>query len=212
MMTSGTSSSRHKTEGVVMQRPERSLKYRLQLIWFVVAMAAAVPAAGAAAELEGVTFAESYQAGSTTMRLHGVGLARFLRTIKVYVAALYLAPGAKPETVLDDVPKRLELSYFRALKAGDFGRAADKVLADNLSPATIAALKPRIERLHRLYEDVKPGDRYGLTYVPEVGTELALNGQRKGIIEGADFAAAYFSIWLGPDPINEALKDGLLNR
>jgi hypothetical protein len=146
------------------------------------------------------------------MRLHGVGLAKFLRTIKVYVAALYLAPGVKPETVLDDVPKRLELSYFRPLKAGDFGQAADKVLSDNVSQATITALKPRIEQMHRLYEDVKPGDRYGLTYVPGVGTELALNGQRKGVIEGADFAAAYFAIWLGPDPINEVLRDGLLKR
>ncbi|MBK9111219.1 MAG: chalcone isomerase family protein [Nitrospira sp.] len=56
---------------------------------------------------------------------------------------------------------------------------------------------------------MKPGDRYGLTYLPGVGTELALNGERKGIVEGADFAAAYFAIWLGPDPINEALKEGL---
>ena len=85
-------------------------------------------------------------------------------------------------------------SYFRAIQAGDFGRAAMKVLADNMSPATITRLKPRIEQLHRLYQDVKPGDRYGLTYLPGVGTELALNGERKGIVEGADFAAAYFAI------------------
>ncbi|HSA61768.1 MAG TPA: chalcone isomerase family protein [Nitrospiraceae bacterium] len=165
-----------------------------------------------AAEIEGIAFSDSYRAGSITMPLRGVGLAKFLRTIKVYVGALYLQPGVEPDMVLSDVPKRLELSYFRALKAGDFGQAADKVLADNVPPATIATLKPRIERMHRLYEDVKPGDRYGLTYLPGVGTELALNGQRKGIIEGADFAAAYFAIWLGPDPINEALKEGLLNR
>lgn len=165
-----------------------------------------------AAEIEGVTFAESYQAGSVTMPLYGVGLAKFLRTIKVYVGALYLGPGVTPGKVLEDVPKRLELSYFRGLKAGDFGQAANKVLSDNVSPMTIAALKPRIEHMRRLYEDVKPGDRYALTYLPGIGTELALNGQRKGIVEGADFAAAYFAIWLGPDPINQSLKEGLLAR
>ncbi len=165
-----------------------------------------------AMEIEGVTFSDTYRTGSLTMSIHGVGLAKFLRTIKVYAGALYLEPGVRPDMVLGDVPKRLELSYFRALKGGDFGEAANKVLSDNVSQDTIERLTPQIERLHRLYQDVKPGDRYGLTYVPGIGTELALNGERKGIIEGADFAAAYFAIWLGPDPISAALKEGLLNR
>jgi Chalcone isomerase-like len=187
-------------------------RFPLWLVGFAVAGLVIVTPAAWAAEIEGVTFSDSYRANSITMPLQGVGLAKFLLTIKVYVGALYLGMGVTPEAVLGDVPKRLELSYFRALKAGDFGQAANKVLSDNVSQATIASLKPRIEQMHRLYEDVKPGDRYGLTYIPGVGTELALNGQRKGIVEGADFAAVYFSIWLGPDPINEVLKEGLLNR
>lgn len=165
-----------------------------------------------AAELEGVSFAESFQAGSTRMRLHGIGLARFLRTIKVYVAALYVGGETTVEHVLDDVPKRLELSYFRSLEGSDIARAAEKNLADNVPSAMIAALRPRIDRMHRAYENVKPSDRYALTYLPGVGTELTLNGQRKTVIEGADFAAAYFSIWLGPDPINQMLKEGLLTK
>lgn len=184
----------------------------LWLMRSAIAVLVTVTSAASAAEIEGVTFADSYRSSSITMPLHGVGLAKFLLTIKVYVGALYLGPGVKSEAVLNDVPKRLELSYFRTLKAGDFGQAANTVLSNNVSQATIARLQPRIEQMHRLYEDVKAGDRYGLTYLPGVGTELALNGQPKGIVEGADFAAAYFAIWLGPDPINEVLKEGLLNR
>jgi hypothetical protein len=56
---------------------------------------------------------------------------------------------------------------------------------------------------------VKPGDRYALTYVPGVGTELALNGTTLGTVEGADFAAAVFAIWLGPQAIDESLKTQL---
>ncbi len=41
--------------------------------------------------------------------------------------------------------------------------------------------------------------------------ELALNGVRKGIIEGADFAAKYFAIWLEPQPLDSSLKDQLLS-
>jgi hypothetical protein len=129
----------------------------LVVIGLAVSVLVSSPVVGGGVEIEGVTFADTFHAGPLPMPLQGVGVAKFLRTIKVYVGALYLAPGTKPERVLDDVPKRLELSYFRAIQAGDFGRAAMKVLADNVSPATITRLKPRIEQLHRLYQDVKPG-------------------------------------------------------
>ena len=62
-----------------------------------------------------------------------------------------------------------------------------------------------------MYEDVKPGDRYSLTYIPGKGTELALNGEPKGIVEGSEFAAALFSIWLGKKPIDESFKKQILD-
>ena len=184
---------------------------RLLLLGIVVALPWCLgsgPALGA--EIEGVTFASASEIGAAKLPLRGVGLAKYLRFINVYVAALYLDPGVTPEHVLDDVPKRLELSYLRSLKAGDFAEAANKVLPDNVPQGTVARLRAQIDQLHRLYQDINPGDRYTLTYLPGVGTELAHNGKSRGIIPGADFAAAYFAIWLGPDPISQALKDGLL--
>jgi hypothetical protein len=61
-----------------------------------------------------------------------------------------------------------------------------------------------------MYEDVKPGDRYSLTYIPGKGTKLALNGEHKGTIEGSEFAAALFSIWLGNKPIDKTFKKQIL--
>ena len=49
-----------------------------------------------------------------------------------------------------------------------------------------------------------------MTYLPGRGTELALNGTPLAVIEGADFAAAYFGIWLGPNSIDDRLKRDLL--
>jgi hypothetical protein len=163
-----------------------------------------------AAEIEGIKFLDRVAVGNTSLALYGVGLARYLRTIKVYVAALYLPETVKADQVLSDVAKRLELSYFRDIAGPDFGKAAEQVLAENFPPSVLDPLRPRITRLHRLYQDIKPGDRYALTYLPGVGTELALNGQPKGVIEGADFAAAYFAIWLGQNPISEGLKSQML--
>ena len=67
-----------------------------------------------------------------------------------------------------------------------------------------------IDYHNSLYVDVQPGDRYALTYIPGIGTELALNGQPMGVIEGADFAAAIFSLWLGENPYDKRFKSALL--
>jgi hypothetical protein len=164
-----------------------------------------------AAEIEGVRFADTARAGDFSLKLNCTGLLRYMYVIKGYVAALYLGDGVRPADVLSDVPKRLELNYFYAIKGEDFGKAGDQILAQNVDAATVEKLKPQLARINSLYTDVKPGDRYSLTYVPGAGTELALNGQRRGVIEGADFAAAYFSIWLGPQPIDAALRSQLLH-
>jgi hypothetical protein len=163
-----------------------------------------------AATIEGVTFADRYQTGTTTLTLNNVGLLRYRVIFKGYVAALYLGEGVRPEQVLTDVPKRLELAYFWSIAGPDFGKAAEKILADNFPDAQITSFRSRLDRLNTLYENVKPGDRYALTYIPGVGTELTLNGKPKGVIEGADFAAAYFAIWLGAKPLDASLKAQLL--
>jgi hypothetical protein len=163
-----------------------------------------------AATIEGVTFADRYQAGTTTLTLNNVGLLRYRVVFKGYVAALYLGEGVRPEDVLTDVPKRLELEYFWSIAGTDFGKAAEKILADNFPASQINTFRSRLDRLNTLYENVKPGDRYSLTYLPGVGTELALNGEAKGVIEGSDFAAAYFAIWLGAKPLDSSLKTQLL--
>jgi len=119
----------------------------------------------------------SVRAGDVTMRLSCVGLLRYRLFIKAYVAALYLGDSAANGAVLTDVPKRLELSYFWSISGADFGKAGDQILAQNVDAKTFAALRSRLDRINALYRDVKPGDRYSLTYIPGVGTELALNGQ-----------------------------------
>jgi hypothetical protein len=168
------------------------------------------PSLSRAAEISGVKFPDRYELHGASLFLHSVGLLRYRIVFKGYAAALYLGAGVRPSQVLADVPKRLELEYFWAIAGPDFGKAADALLPKNVPEETLAQLRPRIERLHALYEDVKPGDRYSLTYIPGVGTELALNGKVKGTIEGANFAAAYFTIWLGPQPLSASLKAQLL--
>jgi hypothetical protein len=160
--------------------------------------------------IENITFADSTDIGGTNVPLRNVALLRYMKVIKVYVTAIYLPAGVKAEDVLSDVPRRLELSYMIAIKGPEFGKGAAPTLERNQTPAELARLQGRIDRINAAYRDVKPGDRYSLTYLPGRGTELALNNRPLLVIEGADFAAAYFGIWLGRNPFDSGLKRDLL--
>jgi len=166
------------------------------------------PAAGT--EVESVVFDKQVLVGQQALEIKGAGVLRYLRFIKAYAGALYTLPGLAPETILSDTPKRLEVEYFHALKGKDFGPATYKGLSKNLDAVEIERLRSRIDYHNSLYVDVQPGDRYTLTYLPGVGTELALNGRSMGVIEGADFAAAIFSLWLGKNPYDKQFKNALL--
>ena len=165
-----------------------------------------------AAEFEGVKFADSLLVGDTQFILKGLGLLRYKIIFKGYVGGLYLPSDIARNEVLDDVPKRLELHYFWDIPAEKFGEAAAPYIRDNVSPKILPKIKKRVERINSLYRDVRKGDRYSLTYYPQNGVELALNGEVLGLIEGADFAEAYFSIWLGKYPLNSKFKQQLLSE
>ena len=164
---------------------------------------------GFATEVEGTKFTKEYLAEGKNLRLTGAGLFRYWG-FKACTGALYLEEGASVEAVLSDTAKRIELEYFRAIKGKDFGPATDKSIAKNVDARTYERLRPQIDYHNSLYEDVQPGDRYSLTYIPGKGTELALNGKTIGVIEGAEFAQAVFSIWLGTRPINNSFKKQIL--
>lgn len=165
---------------------------------------------GSFAEIEGVRFARELDVGDRTLALRSLGLLRYRGLFKGYVAALYSEPGLEAAALLEDVPKRLELEYFWRIDGEKFGPVAEAVLRRSLDPAEYARLAPELERLHRAYEDVSPGDRYALTYFPGRGLELALNGQPKVVVPGAELARAYFGIWLGREPLDPPLRDQLL--
>jgi hypothetical protein len=164
------------------------------------------------AEIEGVEFAEQITAGDRVLALQSVGLLRYRIFFKGYVAAVYLEEGTPPREVLEDVPKRLELEYFWSIAGDKFGPAAETVMERNLDARSLERLRPRFEALHEKFQDVEPGDRYSLTYLPGEGTELAKNGVPLALVPGEDFARAYFGIWLGEDPLDRDLRDELLKE
>jgi len=169
---------------------------------------------GRAAEIEGVRFADRLSVGDAELRLRGMGLLRHRLVFKGYVAALYLGERFQGEmtsaAVLADVPRRLEIEYFWSIPAASFTAITRDGIARNVDEGTYRRLEARIEKLNGLYADVEPGDRYSLTYLPGIGTELALNGEPRGRVEGADFSSALFSLWIGERALDAQLREQLL--
>ena len=191
---------------------ERRTQNRVLVLVIATLIPAVRPAMASGVEVGGVRFAAQAETGSSPLDLYGAGVLRYRGLIRAYAAALYLGPGTSVEHALDDVPKRLDIEYFWSIEAADFASAADLLLARTEPADRLAALRERLEYLHARYEDVEPGDRYALTYLPGVGTELSKNGRRLAVVAGADFAAAYFAMWLGDDPIDARLRDALRTR
>jgi hypothetical protein len=177
------------------------------LLLFTLAFA---PLPARAMTVEGVSFAQEARIGDASVPLRNAALLHYLYFLKAYVAALYLPADVPAERALADVPKRLEISYLVTIRGEDFDKGAAPVLKRNLTAGELDRLQKRLDRLNAAYRDVQPGDRYALSYHPGRGTELSLNGTPLMTIEGADFAAAYFGIWLGREPIDEGLKKALL--
>jgi len=187
---------------------DRTHMARQALLAALVALCAAL-AAGSAAADPVVKFSPEISIDGRTVPLRGTGRLVWMKLVTVYDAALYLPMDVAAKDVLTDVPKQLELSYHVSIEGHKFGESATPFLEKNVPQDTLAMLKPRIEQLNKLYRDVKEGDRYALTYAPGKGTTLSLNNGPLGTIEGADFAAAYYAIWLGAKPISDSMRDEL---
>lgn len=147
----------------------------------------------------------------TKLVLNGMGVREAtIFNFNVYVAGLYLQKqsndGAKIAAA--EEPKQMLLVFVRNVSKSDMAEAIQKGFARAAGDG-YGKLKQRVERLMAALPEFKKGDRFTLTYRPGTGVELK-SSRASVTIEGADFARALFSIWLGKNPPNAGLKRGLL--
>lgn len=127
--------------------------------------------------------------------------------LDVYQATLYGQGEIDRVNLLtEQTPLKLELCYLQSIDRQDFIKAASEGLPKRFSPE----LSTEVARLHAEYQDVSAGDCYTLSYQPDSGTQLALNGRTVFSTPMAGFKALYFGIWLGPEPLSDSVKQGLL--
>ena len=96
-----------------------------------------------AAQVENMFFPDRYVEDNIELKIRGTGLLRYMVFVKAYAGGLYLPEEVPSDDALTEVPKRLEVEYFHAIKGKDFGPATRKMIAkmDNSFKKQLLGLK-----------------------------------------------------------------------
>ncbi len=145
-----------------------------------------------------------------TLKLTGVGV-RSRAIFKVYAIGSYLADGTAAKTAEDvvaaDAPKMLYLVMERNVAGKDFVEAV-KAGVGKTHPDKFAAEFQQIAAAVGDQTAAK-GDHVSLLYLPGVGLRVQIVGKVDLTVKGAEFAAAVWGVYLGGNPVDEKLKQGL---
>ena len=178
----------------------------------VLSLSLALPALAQEKEVAGVKFPATSTVEGKELKLNGAGLRKKM-IFKVYAAGLYLEnttqDGAK--VLSADETRQVRLSMLRDLEKQKITEAISDGVEKN-NKAQLPALKERLDKFNAAIPDLKKGDDLTITYVPGKGTKVQSKGGQEMSVEGKDFADALFGVWLGKDPVDGGLKDGLLGK
>jgi len=174
----------------------------------------------AALEAGGIKFDDRMQVGAGETVINGVGV-RGVLFIKGYAMALYLPQKSTvaSEAIAMKGAKRARIVLLRDTSGETFADALPSGIRKNHSEQEVAPLNARIEALKATMlaiTSTPKGAVIHFDWLPEVAggvTRLTINGETKGAdIPGEDFYRAVLRIWLGDQPVQSDLKDGLLGK
>jgi hypothetical protein len=184
--------------------------------WLALAAFAAVSLAFAApalsAQCGGIKFSDKAQVGGTELTLNGLGMREAtMLNIDVYVAGMYVENKSTngPQLAASDQTKLLKLYFVRDVDKSDITSAYEEGFK-KAAGGEFSKHRDKLQKVNGWMSSVEKGDTHTYTYVPGEGLTVEVDGEKKGTIEGEEFAAAFYNIWLGPSPPNAGLKAGLL--
>lgn len=164
---------------------------------------------------QGVTFEEQIEHAGKSLLLNGTGVREvslLITSIDVYVAGLYATKkSSDPIAVMSDPGLRVvKMRFLRDVSKKDILKAWKKGL-DNNCKNNCEAIHAAASTMNEKLPDLKEGDWMVYSFEKNF-VELKLNGKELGTIR-ADYADhEILACWLGENPPNESLKQGLLGR
>lgn len=163
-------------------------------------------------EISGVTPAKTIEVSSQKLDFNGAGLREKL-FLDLYVGALYVVTKSSDASAVTNADESMAITLdivsglITSEKMIDaVNEGFEKSTNNNTAP-----LKDKIESFKNAFKDeIVKGDHFVIAYIKGSGTEIHKNGKKLKSIEGFDFKKALFGIWLGEDPADDDLKEGML--
>ena len=186
------------------------MKLKLAVI-LMMSMAFSLSSFGQTTEIEGVNVPNTLKAGDMTLVLNGGGV-REKMWIDLYVGALYLPvkmTNAKVIVAADNAMAiRLEI-VSSMITSEKMTTAVEEGFSNSCDDKE--TLRTEIDKFTAAFDEaIKDGDIFVLEYTPKGGTKVIKNGTTVETIKGVAFKRALFGIWLGEDPADDDLKDGMM--
>jgi Chalcone isomerase-like len=164
-----------------------------------------------AAEISGVKLPDQVTVAGKSLKLNGAGLrqATFLK-VNVYAAGLYLEkPSGDGEAIANsDQSKSIEMVFMRDVSAKQMAEAFQEGFDKNCV-AGCAELKQYISKLQGLVKDMKKGESMAFHFQSD-GVDVMIRGQKVGSVGDKAFSHQLIRCWIGKNPPNSGLKEGLL--
>ncbi len=189
---------------------------RVYTTFFILLTVALFSPASQARQLDDVILPDSVTLDGTdvALQLNGMGYrTKFI--FNIYVGALYTESKVKSRDAAQALKgsKRIVMHMvYDEVSKEKMADAWNKGFEENNSDAQLDKLKARLQTFISYFPDLKEGDIVLLDYVPGKGTRVTINGEVKGVIEGADFYAALLDVWLGDEPADDDLKEAMLGE
>jgi hypothetical protein len=165
-----------------------------------------------AAEISGVKLPDQVTLEGKTLKLNGTGLrqAKILLTFNVYAAGLYLEnPMHEADAIAtSDQSKSIQIVFMRDVTAKQMADAFQEGFDKNCM-ADCARLKPEIAKLQALLKDMKKGETMAYHFLGD-GVEVMVRGQKAGKIGDKALSRQLIRCWIGKNPPNAGLKEGLV--
>lgn len=181
-------------------------------IAFICASAVALIASSvSAAEISGVKLPDQVSLGGKTLKLNGAGLRQAtILKINAYAAGLYLENSSRDAEAIanSEQLKSIEMVFMRDVSAKQMSDAFGEGFDKNCI-AGCAELKPFIPKLQGMLKDMKKGDTMAYHFLSD-GVEVMIRGQKLGKVGDKAFSHQLIRCWIGKNPPNSELKEGLL--
>ena len=190
------------------------MKRKTQLIMSLLPILLFASSYSTAITVKGVEIPDQVMLDQNTLLLNGTGI-RSKFVFDIYIGALYLA---KKQTTADAIindqgPQLVSMHFvYDEISAEKMRKGWSEGFAKVLDEDALKNLQPQIDLFNLAFGNTMAGDVIDVQYTPTMGTRVIENKVTKATIRGFEFHQALMKIWLGDNPVDDDLKQGMLGK